>query len=225
MPKRRHGPGGRPRDPRLPRKASKLIRRELERALTDNHKPAAFLAGKTGRMERKERTVRLDFTDRYGIKLDAALFLVRRAFDEELVNYREYFRLRSAIELCYPRSRDLTAAGRFAIPGGFFMATDLEGEVIAAVDDALPRLKDSGRRAVWTAVHDVLAAAAKRAHRAGVPQAYAEHVYQHISPPTAAEIRDRADAYSWGRDQLGDEAVNIVIEDETALYYQDFLDD
>jgi len=225
MPKTRRALGGRPRIPRLPPRASTIIRGELDRALIENRKPAAFLAGSAAGTERNERTVRQDLADRGGLKLEAALFLVRRAFKTQLLEYRTYFRLRALIELCHPQARDLTSAGRFAISGGFFMATDLEGAVFRAIEEALPRLRDEGRRAVFTAVNRVLAMARSRAHKAGVPQAYAEQLHRDGTPPSLVEMRTRAQAYSWARKQLGNEAINIVIEDDATLYHQTFLDD
>jgi hypothetical protein len=86
-------------------------------------------------------------------------------------------------------------------------------------------LRASGRDTVAKAVRRVLEAARKQAHKAGVPKAYADYLREHMVPPTLAERRARALAYSQAREQLGDDAINIVIEDEITLYYQSFLDD
>jgi hypothetical protein len=202
-----------------------MIRRELEHALIKSRKPAAFLAGTAAGNERNERTVRQDLADRDGLKVEAALFLLRRAFKTELIQYRTYFKLRAVIELCYPQSREITNACGLALPGGFFMAADLEREIMAAVEEALPRLRATRRDTVAKAVQRVLEAARKQARKAGVPAAYAEYLREHMVPPTLAERRARALAYSQARDQLGDDAINIVIEDENTFYYQSFLDD
>lgn len=224
MPTTRRAPGGRPRAPRLPPCASAIIRGEIDHALIKARKPAAFLAGATASNERNERTVRQDLVDRDGLKLDAALFLVRRAFDTKLIQYREYFRLRAVIELCLPQSRDITNARGLAMPGGFFMATDLEREVIAAID-AIPRLRENRRREVAAAVVRVLETAREHAYEAGVPHAYAQYLYENTVPPSLEEIRARAQAYAQAREQLGDEAIAIAIEDEVTLHCQDFLED
>ena len=50
-------------------------------------------------------------------------------------------------------------------------------------------------------------------------------VHKDSTPPSLAEMRMRAQAYSWARNQLGDEAINFVIEDDATLYHQTFLDD
>jgi hypothetical protein len=104
------------------------------------------------------------------------------------------------------------------------MATDLERDVIAAIN-GVPRLRANTRRAVAITVERVLEAARDRAHNAGVPQAYFKYLQENTKPPSTAERRARARAYSQARDQLGDEAVAIVIEHETTLRYQSFLDD
>jgi hypothetical protein len=104
------------------------------------------------------------------------------------------------------------------------MATDLEGEVTAAIN-AVPRLRENGRRAAAAAVMRVLEAARAHAYKAGVPQAYAKYLYENTAPPSSKERRARALAYAEAREQLGGEAVNIVIEDDVTLYCQDFLDD
>ena len=68
MPRTRRAPGGRPLAPRLPPRASRIIRAALERALMEGRNPAAFLAGAAGGTERGERTVRQDLADRGGLK-------------------------------------------------------------------------------------------------------------------------------------------------------------
>jgi hypothetical protein len=191
----------------------------------EGRNPAAFLAGAAGGTERGERTVRQDLADRGGLKLEAALFLVRRALAAKLIQYDTYFRLCSIIELCNPQPGYLTSASGLTIPGRFFMSANLEGDIIGAIGHAAPRMRNNVHRAISIAVRRLLDAAEERAHKAGVPQAYAEHLREHMARPTFAEKQARARAHSWAREQLGNEAVAIATEDEFTLYHQGFLDD
>jgi hypothetical protein len=218
MPPKSQRTPGRPRALRLRTRASTVVRNAIEDALDRHNKPLKVLAGKAADIERRERAIRQDFSDRTGLKVEAARFLVNRAFDLHLLDRPEFLRLEAVASLSNPETLYVTVHLGYAVEGSLFLSRYLEGELVAAIDSVAPRLRQSTRDAIADVIESVLEKARERAHEAGVVKAFVEYLREHVPAMPQAEKLARARALLWARRQLGNSISAALTGDEERLY-------
>jgi hypothetical protein len=219
MTRRTQRPGGRPEAARLSRPASAIIRKAIDDALDNHNRPSKFLAGTVAGVSRLPRTIRDDLSERSDLKVEAALFLINRAFEEGLIEQREFLRFQAVVALSHPEAQEITI-DRYGgeIEGGLFLSRDLEGQLADAIARALPRLQSPSRVAIWMAIENVLKKARRHATQAGVVEAYGDYLRRHAPRMSKGEQQARARALIWARRQLGDAVSGALTGDEMRWY-------
>jgi hypothetical protein len=222
---------GRPREPTLPASASQIIRDDIDSALENNDQDVRVLAGASRGFERGERALYNDISRNYALKVRAAAFMVRRAFELHLINRDKYLELKALIALFKGRVDDEKPTNRgVRLYGGFYLGAALDHDVVEAIKNSpLRRMRPEICRAVTEAVQLVLSAARARASRVGVPQAFAEYQRRHAPRIMRSARKYHAGAqlaaFAKARRRLGKKAPATLVSGEIDFSYSLFDED
>jgi hypothetical protein len=150
--------------------------------------------------------------------VEAASFLITRLFHLGLIGHQEFLRLRAVVTLCKPASGVISVAKNGQIiPATLYLSANLIGEIIGAIQKAAPRLRLPTHQNILSAVKRVLNRARDRAFKQGVVEAYAYRLARHSRAEAREEKQQRARAFAWAREHLGDGISRSLLEEELDL--------